>query len=116
MRIDTLLADAGYDSEANHAYCRERLGIRSSVIALNGRGSRKWPHAKYRRQMVRRFRKKPRGARHRRVYGQRSQAESGFSRLERRFGAATAYANQEPEILLKVIAHNILLRTPKGST
>jgi transposase len=119
VRIDTLLADAGYDSEANHAYCRERLGIRSTVIALNWRGSRTWPRAKYRRQMVRRFRKKPRGARHRRVYGQRSQAESTFSRLKRRFGAATAataYANQKTEILLKVIAHNILLRTPKDST
>src|SRR5215470_14646480 len=41
--IDTLLADAGYDAEANHATCRERLGIRSTVIALNWRGSRKWP-------------------------------------------------------------------------
>jgi hypothetical protein len=116
--IDTLLADAGYDSEGNHAYCR-RLGIRATVIALNWRGSRKWPQSKYRRQMVRRFRTKPRGSRHKRVYGQRSQAESGFSRLKRRFGAsvaATAYANQKTEILLKIIAHNILLRAPKDST
>ena len=58
--IDTLLADAGYDAEANHATCRERLGIRSTVIALNWRGSRKWPRAKYRRQMVRRFRARTR--------------------------------------------------------
>src|SRR5262249_22730865 len=66
VAIDPLLADAGYDSEANHATCREQLGVRSTVIALNWRGSRKWPGTRYRRQMVRRFRKKPRGSRHRR--------------------------------------------------
>src|SRR5262249_61597171 len=69
VAIDTLLADAGYDSEANHATCREQLGVRSTVIALNWRGSRKWPGTRYRRQMVRRFRKKPRGSRHRRGDG-----------------------------------------------
>jgi transposase len=114
-RIDTLLADAGYDSESNHATCRERLGVRSTVIALNWRGSRKWPRARYRRQMVRRFRKQPRGSRHRRVYGQRAQAESAFSRNKRRLGAwvgAVAWANQKTEILLKVLAHNIMLLAP----
>lgn len=113
--LDTLLADAGYDAEANHATCRQKLGIRSTVIALNWRGSRKWPRAKYRRQMVRRFKKKPRGSRYKRVYGQRWQAESAFSRLKRRLGAAVAatnWANQKTEILLKVIAHNIALRAP----
>lgn len=117
--IDTLLADAGYDSEGNHAYCRRLLGIRVTLIALNWRGSRRWPRSKYRRQMVRRFRAKPHGSRHKRVYGQRSQAESAFSRLKRRFGAsvaAAAHANQKTEILLKIIAHNILLRIPKDST
>jgi transposase len=114
-RIDTLLADAGYDSEANHAVCREKLGIRSTVIALNWRGSRTWPQAKYRRQMVRRFQKKPRGSRSKRVYGQRAQAESAFSRNKRRLGAsvrAVKWVNQKTEILLKVLAHNIMLLAP----
>jgi transposase len=113
--IDTLLADAGYDSESNHATCRRKLGIRSTVIALNWRGSRKWPQAKYRRQMVKRFRKKPRGSRSRRVYGQRAQAESAFSRNKRRLGASVAaveWVNQKTEILLKVLAHNIMLLAP----
>jgi transposase len=118
--IDTLLADAGYDSETNHATCREKLSVRSTVIALNWRGSRKWPRAKYRRQMVRRFRKKPRGSRSKRVYGQRAQAESVFSRNKRRWGASVAavkWPNQKTEILLKVLAHNImLLAPPKIST
>ena len=111
--IDTLLADAGYDAEANHATCRRELGIRSTVIALNWRGSRKWPRATYRRQMVRRFQKKPTGSRSKRVYGQRWQIESAFSRNKRRLGAsiaATTWHNQKIEILLKVLAHNIMLR------
>lgn len=119
VRVETLFADAGYDSEANHAACRERLGIRSTVIALNWRGSRKWPRAKYRRQMVRRFRKRREGARHARVYGQRWQVESVFSRLKRRLGAATAavrWAAQRTEILLKVITHNIMLLAARVST
>ena len=78
---DRVLADAAFDSEASHRYCREELGVRSTVIPLNRRGQgRKWPRTRYRRQMVKRFRKRPRGSRYRRVYGQRWQAESTFSR------------------------------------
>lgn len=113
--IDTLLADAGYDSETNHATRREKLRVRSTVIALNWRGSRKWPRAKYRRQMVRRFRRKPRGSRSQRVYGQRAQVESAFSRTKRRLGASVAavkWVNQKTEILLKVLAHNLMLLAP----
>lgn len=116
--IDTLLADAGYDAEANHVVPR-RLGVRSTVIALNWRGSRKWPEAKFRRQMVRRFRKKPTGSRSKRVYGQRWQVESVFSRVKRRLGAATAAARwvtQKTEILLKFVTHNIMLRAARIST
>lgn len=117
--VESLFADAGYDSEANHATCRRELGVRRTVIALNWRGSRKWPRATYRRQMVRRFRNKRKGSRYRRVYGQRWQVESVFSRLKRRLGAATAavtWANQQTEILLKVIVHNIMLRAAMVST
>lgn len=115
--IDTLLADAGYDSEANHAACREGSGVRSTVIALNWRGSRKWPRTKYRRQMVRRFRKRPSGSRSKRVYDQRVQVESVFSRNKRRLGAsvaATRWANQKTEVLLKVLTHNIMILAPPG--
>ena len=81
---DRVLADAAFDSEENHRLAREELGVRSTVIPLNRRNrGRKWPEARYRRQMVRRFRKKPRGSRYRRVYGQRWQAESAFSRHKR---------------------------------
>jgi transposase len=115
VAIDTLLGDAGYDSEANHATPRQELGVRSTLIALNWRGSRKWPQTKYRRQMVRRFQKKPRKSRSKRLYGQRWQVESAFSRNKRRLGASVAaikWANQKTEVLLKVLAHNIMLLAP----
>jgi hypothetical protein len=75
--IDTLLGDGAFDAEHNHALARRDLGIRATVIPLNRRNSgRKWPSTKYRRQMVRRFRRKPRRSRYRRVYGQRWQIET----------------------------------------
>lgn len=110
--IDTLLGDAAYDAEDNHAIPRQKLGIRSTVIPLNWRGSRKWPKTPYRRQMVKRFRKKPKGSRYQRVYGQRWQVESGFSRSKRLLGSAlraTKWVNQKKEIRLRVITHNLML-------
>ena len=41
--LDRVLADGGYDAEDNHVLAREILGIRSSVIKVNRRRTRKWP-------------------------------------------------------------------------
>ncbi len=110
---DRVLADAAFDAEAHHADAREELGVRSSVIPLNRRGQgRKWPKTAYRRQMVKRFRKRPKGARHKRVYGQRWQAESAFSRHKRRLGSALggrSDASRERECQLRVLTHNLML-------
>jgi len=109
LDIDRLLADSGYDAEANHHMAREHLGIRSTVIALNRRGSRKWPKQRYRRQMIRRF--------HRRKFGQRWQVESVISRLKRRLGSALRGRNDESrqrESHLKVLTHNFMILA--GST
>ena len=112
-RWDRLLADAAYDAEGNHAIARDLFRVRATVIPLNRRGTgRKWPQTKYRRQMVRRFRKKPRGSRHRRVYGQRWQVESVFSRNKRLLGSALrarSDAARERECLLRVLTHNLML-------
>src|SRR5205823_10182715 len=106
---DRVLADAAFDSEAHHRYCREELGVRATVIPLNRRNrGRKWPKTAYRRQMVRRFRKKPKGSRYRRVYGQRWQAESAFSRHKRLLGAALrsrSDESRERECPLRVLTH-----------
>jgi hypothetical protein len=113
VRWDRALADAAFDSEENHRLLREVFGVRASVIPINRRGQgRKWPKTRYRRQMVRRLRKKPRGARHRRVYGQRWQAESVFSRHKRLLGSALrarSDAARERESHLRVLTHNIML-------
>jgi hypothetical protein len=110
---DRVLADAAFDAEEHHRYAREDLGVRATVIPLNRRGrGRRWPKTTYRRQMVKRFRKKPRGSRHRRVYGQRWQAESAFSRHKRRLGSALGGRSNESrkrECYLRVLTHNLML-------
>jgi hypothetical protein len=59
--------------------------------------------------MVRRFRKKPRGRRGRRLFGQRWQAESAFSRPTRRLGSSLGGRSDgsgERECRLRVLTHN----------
>jgi len=118
VRYDRVLADSAFDSEESHRHCREDLGVRSTVIPLNRRnGGRKWPKTRYRRQMVRRFRKEPRGSRYRRVYGQRWQAESAFSRHKRLLGSALrakSDASRERECYLRVLTHNLMLLAAAG--
>jgi hypothetical protein len=104
--IGTALADAGYDSEANHRHARERRGVRSFIPAAIGRPSVKPPAGKYRRRMRQRLDKNY-GR-----YGQRWQAETGFSMFKRRLGAAIqarSYWAQCRELLLKAITYNIML-------
>lgn len=36
-KIDTVVGDAGYDSESNHQYCRDVLNIRTLIPPLHGR-------------------------------------------------------------------------------
>lgn len=111
--IDTLLGDAAFDGEHHHAYARDQLGIRSTVFPVYRRGGAPGPvRGAYRGQMVRRFRPKPEGARHKRVYGQRWQAESAFSRHKRRLGSALCarlWDNQVAEVMLRVVVHNLMI-------
>jgi transposase len=110
---DRLLGDAAFDSEENHRLCREDLEVRSTVIPLNRRNQgRKRPQTRYRRQMKRRFRKKPRGSRYKRVYGQRWQVESAFARHKRLLDSALRGRSDESrkrECYLRVLTHNLML-------
>jgi hypothetical protein len=109
---DRALADAAFDAEAHHRQAREELGIRSSVIPINPRGHDGAPGGKYRSQMPRHFRPRADGNRHRRVYGQRWQAESAFSRHKRRLGSAVHGRSDESrkrECFLRVLTHNLML-------
>jgi hypothetical protein len=105
LPLARLLADTGYDSEANHVLCRKTLGIRTTAIRLNPRKyGRHWPKTRYRRLMKRRFPK--------RIYGHRWQVESVISRYKRLLDSALRarnYAAQKRECLLRVLTHNLMI-------
>jgi hypothetical protein len=105
-RPEAALADAGYDSEGNHRYARLGKNVRSFIPASIGRPTSKPPTGYYRRQMRQRL-NKDYGS-----YGQRWQAETGFSMLKRCLADTVegrSYWSQCRELWLLVITYNILL-------
>jgi len=68
---DRVQADAASDSESHHAYARNDLGVRPTVIPVNARGHEGPPSGWYRDKMSRRFRPRPEDRRHKRVFGHR---------------------------------------------
>lgn len=116
--LGAVLGDAGYDSEADHAYAREEAGARTTRIPINRRNAgRKRPKTPRRREMRRRFRRPRRGRdgrrrKPRRIYNQRWRVESGSSRDERLMGPAlraVKWPNQVGELLLRCVVHDVLL-------
>jgi len=109
QRMGILLADAGYESEALHVWCRKTLKVRS-IVPTTHRGRRRKDGGTsaiggfYRRRLHDRFPKK--------TYGQRWQIETAFSMLKRNLGSALR--SRRPfalnrEALLRVIVHNIMI-------
>jgi hypothetical protein len=106
VRPRRVVADAGYDSEPNHHYARQRHGIRSFIPATAGRPTRKPPTGRYRRQMKQRLNKAYGG------YGQRWQSETVFSMIKRRLATAVhgrTYWSQCRELWLLAITHNLMI-------
>src|SRR2546422_2180700 len=104
--LDTVLADAGYDSEPNHRHAREIRGVRSYIPPLHGRPTPKLPTGRYRRQMKQRL-TKDYGS-----YGQRWQVETVNSMIKRRIAAhvaARTYWSQCRELMLLIITHNTMI-------
>lgn len=104
ISLDQVLADAAYDSELHHELCRELLGIRSLVVPINMRKTRKWPKGRYRRSLKRRFPC--------RVYRRRVHVESSFSQDKRQLGSvlrARSEGARTQEILLRVLVHNLMI-------
>ncbi len=102
--ITTLLADAGYDSESNHQYCREELGVRTVIPPRHGRPTTKPARGHYRRLMQTHFNKT--------LYGQRWQVETVMSMIKRRQGECTSgrtYYSRRRDMMLMVITHNVML-------
>jgi hypothetical protein len=103
VSINTILADAGYDSESNHRFARDGCGVRSVIPPLHGRPTTKLPSTTHRRRM-----KQYRDHR----YGQRWQVESVMSMIKRNLGgfvAARSDNSRNTEVMLKVLTHNIML-------
>jgi transposase len=105
--FERALLDAGFDSEANHVLIREELGAQSIIPARSGRPSKSKPPSRYRQLMRTHFPRK--------LYGQRWQIESVFSRHKRLLGSAlraTSWKNQKREILLRLLVHNLMILPP----
>jgi hypothetical protein len=110
VRLGTILADAGYDSEPNHCHARQSRGVRSLIPATTGRPSPKPPRGRWRRRMKQRLATKR--LRRRWGYGQRWQAECGFSMIKRRLAvhvAAHSYWRQVRELWGLVLTHNTMI-------
>ncbi len=76
VRIARISADAGFDSEANHAFARETCHVRSIIPAKHGRPTTKPASGHYRRLMQTRFDTA--------AYRDRVQVETVMSMLKRR--------------------------------
>ena len=106
-RFRRIIWDGGCDSESFHRFVREELKAHSLVPIKSGTKTRRWPPTKYRRQLKRRFLK--------RLYGQRWQAESAFSRQKRRLGSslrAKTWIAQQAETFIAVLTYNLMILAP----
>jgi hypothetical protein len=102
LRFTRLLADAGDDSEANHRWLREDLGIESIVPLVAGRPARSLTRRPYRRQLQLAFPRK--------AYGQRWRVETFISVVKRRFGrvvTARRHWQQVKQTLLHGVTYNL---------
>ena len=104
VRIITLCADAGYDSEASHVYARSQHAVRSLIPPLIGRRTEKPPSGYWRRWMKARL--------HTTRYSQRWQVETVHSMLKRLMDSALRarnYWSRCREIILRGITLNIMI-------
>jgi len=105
--VKTVVADAGYDSEANHCIARQDLGVRSIISLGGGRPTSKLPTGRWRRHMAKRASRKT----ERKLYGQRAQSETAHSMIKRNLGSALRARkpeNRKAE-MMRVLTHNIML-------
>jgi hypothetical protein len=106
MRLRVALADAGYDSEANHREARQGMGVRSIIPATSGRPGA--PTGHYRKLMRRRLK---RGA-DKKCYGQRWQVETTNSMLKRNMTStcrARSPTGRKKDMLLRAVTHNLMI-------
>lgn len=105
-----VVADAGYDSEANLALAQRTLAVRAIIPPRNGRPTSKPPpkNQPLRRRLYWRFAAR----RDQHLYGQRWQIETVNSMIKRNLGSALrarTAVRRRHELLLRVLTHNIML-------
>jgi hypothetical protein len=105
-------ADAGYDSEAHHEWCRGDMGLASLIPPDIGRPRKDGgpPGGKWRAHMKRLMATKE--SRKRCGYTHRWQAETVYSMMKRNLGSALAGKSawsRRRDMLLKTLTHNIML-------
>ncbi|MBI1247096.1 transposase [bacterium] len=104
VRLHRILADAGYDSETNHQFARDKLSLRTIIPAKHGRPTDKPASGRYRRLMQLRF--------DRTRYRKRSQVETVMSMLKRRQGnfcRGRTEGSRNKELYLIVLTHNVMI-------
>jgi hypothetical protein len=108
--VRVAVADAGYDSEANHCIARHDMRVRSIIPPNSGRPTEKLPSGRHRRNMHHRFK---RGA-DKTLYGQRWQSETVNSMIKRNLDSALrarTARRRSYELLLRVLTHNLMILT-----
>ena len=118
LPFDQLVADAGYDSEANHLFCRERLGVDSLIPAKKRRSALVPATTPLRREMLRRLARAGGDPGSRQAYRQRWKAETVMSVTKRRWGdalSARLEATQRVQALLRGVVYNLSRLVAFGS-
>ncbi len=102
MPLSIVVADKGYDSEANHEFIREELDA-VSIIPARYEDVPVWrTYGRYRKQMKRRF--------YTHLYFQRNKNETILSVIKRMFGehiTSKLIKMQNRELIFRVIAYNM---------
>ena len=114
--FDVLLADAGYDSEANHRHCREHLRMESLIPAKKRRSISVIAATPYRSLMVQAL-GSPGDPRKRRLYGQRWKSETLVSVVKRKWGEALSARRetmQRTQALPRGLVYNLYRLTRLG--
>ena len=104
VRLTSIIADAGYDSEPNHARARDDLGVRTVIPPTHGRPTERAARGRYRRLMQVRFNAN--------AYRRRAQVETVMSMIKRRQGnhcPALSTRRQHRELRLMALTHNVMI-------
>ena len=111
--VRAVVADAGYDSEANHRIARQDMGVRSIIATGIGRPTSRPPAGRWRRHVKRRLSSNAASPNaDQKLYAQRSQSETAHSMMKRNLSSALRArtpARQKKEMMLRVLVHNITL-------